>query len=50
MEKRLFIISFKVRLEDTSVVVWKPGGGGLPENYARLIGVILEDYPYLLGS
>jgi putative selenate reductase len=42
--------AFTVRLEDKSTVNWKIGGGGLPENYARLIRTIVEDYPYLLGS
>jgi putative selenate reductase len=42
--------AFRVRLEDKSVVDWKAGGGGLPEAYARLIGAVVEDYPYLLST
>lgn len=42
--------TFKVRLEDGAVIDWKSGGGGLPEDYVRLIGAIVEDYPYLLSG
>jgi putative selenate reductase len=42
--------AFRVRLEDTSTAEWKAGGGGLPEKYVRLIGAIVKDHPYVLGS
>ncbi|MDR1899151.1 MAG: putative selenate reductase subunit YgfK, partial [Treponema sp.] len=40
--------SFRLRLEDKSVLDWTAGEGGIPRNYGELIGTIMGDYSYLL--
>jgi putative selenate reductase len=42
--------SFLLRREDKSVMEYAQGDGGAPEDYARFIGIIMEDYAHLLGS
>jgi putative selenate reductase len=40
--------SFRLRLEDKSVISWKTGEAGIPGDYERLIRAVVEDHRYVL--
>jgi putative selenate reductase len=39
---------FRLRLADTSVISWKTGEAGIPDNYARLIEALTKNHAYVL--
>jgi putative selenate reductase len=40
--------SFKLRLEDDRVVTWRKGETSIPEQFAAMVSLITEKYPYLI--
>jgi putative selenate reductase len=41
---------FKLRLEDKSTVDYRRGAAGIPQQYAGMIELIVNKYPYLLAG
>jgi putative selenate reductase len=39
--------TFRLRLEDKSVITWKTGEAGIPDEYARLIRALTKDHAYV---